>query len=232
MNAVLLWPWKSVSKYRKQRRLLLQEMKMTPPSSQFCHKSLKLSSLSVHTSLLLVQKWVGSMWHHFTNLHLCSGFSPLCISIHSSVCSWSFILSSCPFLMLVPKSGKAKGMKRPPYTSPTPPISALSLPLTPVTINTMTLWSSVIHIYCVFELTWWFWPVFLCFVSRGWLVWSLCPIPYFQLKTVLLCSLLVEPCLLLCLTVVTVSLMLGFLWVSHIKVELCIILVSVWSAPS
>lgn len=137
--------------------------------------------------------------------------------------------------MLVPKSGKTEGMKRPPYTSPTPPISPPSLPWhpqIPVTISIMTLWSNVIHIYCVclttnidFFLT--SFCVFLtllyvnirhCVVYCGSLVWSLRPISYFQLKTVLLCSLLVESsllCLLVFLTVVTVSLLPGSLWVSH-----------------
>ncbi len=136
--------------------------------------------------------------------------------------------------MLVPKSGKAEGMKRPPYTSPTPPISLLSLPWhhqTPVTINIMTLWSNVMHIYCVCLttnlmilstlydfLTLFYVNVRHCVVYCGSLVWSLCPVSYFQLKTVLLCSLLVENsllCLLLCLTVVNVSLTPGSLWVSH-----------------
>lgn len=118
------------------------------------------------------QQHVASFYQPASLLWL---FSSLHHSSHSSVCSWSFILSSCPFLMLVPKSGKAKGMKRPPYTSPTPPISALSLPWhprTPVTISTMTLWSSVIHIYCVWQLTWWFWPDFFMFC----VLWLTCVI--------------------------------------------------------
>lgn len=63
--------------------------------------------------------------------------------------------------MLVPKSGKAEGMKRPPCTtSPTttsPPLPShtfpsplhLPHPQTPVAINIMTLWSNVTHIYWV-----------------------------------------------------------------------------------
>lgn len=58
------------------------------------------------------------------------------------------------FLMLVPKSGKAEGMTRPPSTSHLTPclphFTPLPSPWTPVTINIMTLWSSVIHI-CMFD---------------------------------------------------------------------------------
>lgn len=73
--------------------------------------------------------------------------------------SWPFILSSCPFLMLVPKSGKAARHDKPPppdqthiHTHPCvhhPSISPFSLllhPQTPEAVDTITLWSSVKHV--------------------------------------------------------------------------------------
>ena len=76
------------------------------------------------------------------------------------------------FLMLVPKSGKAEGMTRPPSTShlhlpPASPISPLPLDSSHYQYHDFVVQCNT-YLY-VWLLTWWFWPVLYVFVRVLWL---------------------------------------------------------------
>lgn len=103
------------------------------------------------------------------NLHLCSGFfSSLHLFVSLPCLFMTFLFSPhVRFLMLVPKSGKAEGMTRPPSTShlrPASPISPLSPPPGLQSLNQYHDFVVQCNTYLyVWLLTWWFWPVLYVF---------------------------------------------------------------------
>lgn len=126
-------------------------MQKTKSLSQLEMK-MKLKSLRRHVEIVSQE----NILHHSTKpasllwlLLLSASFCLTPLFVHDLLFS-----PHVRFLMLVPKSGKAEGMTRPPSTSHLTPclphFTPLPSPWTPVTINIMTLWSSVIHI-CMFD---------------------------------------------------------------------------------